>query len=118
MMNWNNTDTSIININNKINIRTVTFIIGLFILLLVSSSSNAAQYPVAGTSPWQRPASAPVIEWVKHNRVWYKESLTGINTPYPRSLYFLDNQGNWYTPFTRPGMQSPYDLRRWHHTSQ
>lgn len=74
----------------------------------------AADYPVAGTAPWQRPMGAPIIEWVQHNRTWYEKALVGVNTPYPQSLYFLDNQGNWYTPFTRPGMVGPYDLRRWH----
>lgn len=71
-------------------------------------------YPTAGKTPWQRPEGAPVIEWVQHDHEWYQQSLTGIVSPYPRSLYFMDNQGNWYTPFTRPGMTGPYDLRGWH----
>ena len=71
-------------------------------------------YPVAGTTPWQRPAGAPTIEWVHHDRSWYQRALTGISPPYPRSLYFLDNQGNWYTPFNHPGMLPPYDIRGWH----
>jgi len=71
-------------------------------------------YPIAGTTPWQRPAGAPVIEWVRHDRAWFERALTGIAPPYPRSLWFLDNQGNWYTPFDHPGMAPPYDLRGWH----
>ena len=71
-------------------------------------------YPVAGTTPWQRPQGAPTIEWVHHDRAWYQHALTGISPPYPRSLYFLDNQGNWYTPFNHPGMLPPYDIRGWH----
>ncbi len=86
----------------------------LFILSAMTSSTDAANYPIAGTTPAQRPANAPIIEWVQHNRTWYQQALTGINPPYPRSLYFLDNQGNWYTPFTRPGMSAPYDLRGWY----
>lgn len=79
-----------------------------------SEYPSASEYPVAGSQPSQRPQSAPVIEWVKHDKQWYEEALTGINQPYPRSLWFLDNQGNWYTPFTQPGMPAPYDLRGWH----
>ena len=84
------------------------------ILITSSASMAATDYPIAGMTPWQRPVNAPVIEWVKHDKVWYEKALTGINTPYPRSLYFLDNQGHWYTPFIRPGMPAPYDLRGWH----
>lgn len=100
-----------INTNLK-NISTSLMLI--FMAYTISSSAMAADYPVAGTAPWQRPMGAPTIEWVQHNRVWYEKALVGISTPYPKSLYFLDNQGNWYTPFTHPGMVGPYDLRRWH----
>ncbi len=82
--------------------------------ITTGSTVNAEDYPVAGINPSQRPADAPVIEWVEHNRAWYQQALTGIKPPYPHSLYFLDNQGNWYTPFTRPGMTGPYDLRGWY----
>lgn len=69
---------------------------------------------IAGTTPWQRPEGAPVIEWVRHDQEWFRHALTGISPPYPKSLYFLDNQGHWYTPFNRPGMLPPYDIRGWH----
>ena len=82
--------------------------------LLLSSGINAA-YPIAGIQPDQRPAGAPVIEWVKHDKAWYEHVLTGINRPYPKSLYFLDNQGYWYTPFNHPGIPGYYDIRGWHH---
>ncbi|NOQ80620.1 MAG: hypothetical protein GQ546_14625 [Gammaproteobacteria bacterium] len=90
------------------------YFICLFMLSIFSSTASAADYPVAGTAPSQRPAGAPVMEWVQHNQAWYKYALTGVDMPYPKSLYFLDNQGNWYTPFTIPGMTGPYDLRGWH----
>lgn len=80
----------------------------------VSPLHAAAVDPVAGVEPWRRPAGAPVIEWVTHDRRWYAQALTGVQQPYPRSLWFLDSQGNWYTPFNRPGMTPPYDLRGWH----
>lgn len=90
-------------------------LIGLSLSLTVHSVMAASDYPVAGTTPWQRPDGAPAIEWVQQrDRAWYQKGLTGINLPYPHSLYFMDNQGNWYTPFTRPGMTGPYDLRGWH----
>ncbi|MCU7829222.1 MAG: hypothetical protein KZQ85_09165 [Candidatus Thiodiazotropha sp. (ex Myrtea sp. 'scaly one' KF741663)] len=82
-------------------------------MFLTATSANA-DYPVAGKEPSQRPSDAPVIEWVNHNKAWYQSALTGVQQPYPRSLYFLDNQGNWYTPFIHPGMKGRYDLRNWH----
>ncbi|MCU7937801.1 MAG: hypothetical protein KZQ64_04960 [gamma proteobacterium symbiont of Bathyaustriella thionipta] len=81
---------------------------------IIFSTSSAADYPVAGVAPSQRPAGAPVMEWVQHNQAWYKYALTGVDAPYPKSLYFLDNQGDWYTPFNRTGMTGPYDIRGWH----
>ena len=88
------------------------FISGLSLAATLAHAEGT--YPIAGTTPWQRPAGAPVIEWVQHDKAWYAHALTGISRPYPRSLYFLDNQGNWYTPFNRPGMWPPYDIRGWH----
>ena len=85
------------------------------VLLLTPLSSYADKpYPIAGTQPDARPLGAPVIEWVKHDQAWFKHALTGIQPPFPRSLYFLDNQGNWYTPFNHPGLTGPYDTRGWH----
>ena len=85
---------------------------GLF--MLSSAVESNPSYPIAGIAPQQRPANAPTIEWVQHDHAWFKHALTGVKPPYPHSLYFLDNQGNWYTPFSRPGMNPPYDLRGWH----
>jgi len=41
-------------------------------------------------------------------------ALHGIVPPAPDSLRFLRDQGNWYTPFSRPGMPGLYDIRGWH----
>ena len=71
-------------------------------------------YPIAGTQPWARPAGAPVILEVQKPAGWYTRALTGISQPYPSSLRFLEDQGNWYTPFNRPGMHGRYDIRGWH----
>lgn len=93
---------------------TTTTAISALPFIIMCSANAESDYPVAGTQPSQRPQGAPVIEWVKHEKRWYEEALTGINQPYPRSLWFLDSQGNWYTPFNHPGMPAPYDLRGWH----
>jgi hypothetical protein len=83
-------------------------------MLLAASCSTYAEYPIAGLNPSQRPVGAPVIEWVNHDNNWYQHALTGVHQPYPRSLYFLENQGDWHTPFNQPGMQGRYDIRGWH----
>lgn len=74
----------------------------------------AGDLPVAGTKPWERPAEAPSLLKVEHDRGWYRQALRGIDKPYPKSMRFLEDQGNWYTPFDRPGMTGPYDLRNLH----
>lgn len=80
-----------------------------------ATNQTAEGYPIAGTAPQQRPANAPTVPPVTNrSKEWYQKALTGVSEPYPPSLNFLDNQGNWYTPFTRPGMVGPYDIRRWH----
>lgn len=85
-------------------------------LLLIGSVANvvAAEYPVAGTHPSQRPAEAPQIAEVRHPGAWYTAALHGISRPYPHSLRFLEDQGDWHTPFNRPGMTGRYDIRGWH----
>ena len=71
-------------------------------------------FPIAGTQPYQRPAGAPVIREVQKPEGWFTRALTGISQPYPASLRFLEDQGNWYTPFNHPGMLGRYDIRGWH----
>lgn len=78
------------------------------------SASADGGYPIAGTQPFERPAGAPVIREVKKDAGWYTRALTGISRPYPNSLSFLEDQGNWYTPFIHPGMPGRYDIRGWH----
>lgn len=73
-----------------------------------------AEYPVAGVTPDQRPAGAPVISTLVKTPEWYAAALRGVEKPYPNSLTFLDDQGNWFTPFTRPGMPGRYDIRGLH----
>lgn len=69
---------------------------------------------IAGTEPSQRPTGAPVLTTLAKGADWYRTALTGITPPYPTSLRFLEDQGAWYTPFNRPGLTGPYDIRNWH----
>lgn len=80
----------------------------------LGSPAFAEGYPIAGTQPSQRPQGAPKIEEAVKPEGWYPKALTGISQPYPHSLRFLEDQGNWYTPFNRPGMSDPYDIRGWY----
>lgn len=88
------------------------------LLGVVSGQAKAdaveGSYPIAGTQPFQRPAGAPVIREVQKPDGWYTRALTGISRPYPPSLRFLEDQGNWYTPFDHPGMHGRYDIRGWY----
>ncbi len=78
------------------------------------ADSREPELFIAGTTPWLRPDTAPrPVEYVKNDQ-WYVDALTGVSQPYPRSLYFLEDQGGWFNPFTMPGMTGPYDIRGRH----
>lgn len=82
-------------------------------IALVPPPTTAAEpYPVAGLTPWQRPAGAPRIDMAMPTDM--RAATQGIAAPALSGLAFLDHQGGWYTPFSRPGMTEPYDLRGWH----
>ena len=85
-------------------------------VMLVSGAVSALSDDIfiAGVNPDVRPQYAPVITKVVKDGNWYATALTGVVKPYPYSLHFLENQGNWFTPFIRPGMTGPYDIRGWH----
>ena len=86
-----------------------------FVILFASASVPAGNdYPTAGSTPDRRPENAPVITDVNKGADWYEQALTGVSRPYPRSFRFLEDQGNWHTPFNRPGMTGGYDIRGWH----
>lgn len=76
----------------------------------------AGQAWIAGTAPSVRPAEAPVLTAVEHDKAWLKRALAGVSKPVPPSLDFLKDQGGWYTPFTHPGMPGRYDIRDLHST--
>lgn len=78
----------------------------------------ANEYPIAGTTPEQRPLGAPVLKEVRKSDTWYQNALKGIDFPQSeggiRLFSLLLQQGNWYSPFTRPGMIGRYDIRNMH----
>lgn len=76
------------------------------------ASAQTEQF-VAGTAPDRRPPSPPRISTFNRTSDWHAQAHAGIATPLP-PLSFLKDQGGWYTPFTRPGMPGPYDIRSRH----
>ncbi len=94
---------------------TFSYPLLLSTLFLAAGSVHAEDTAyIAGTKPSERPATAPVITEVHKDGAWYAHALTGVEQPYPSSLHFLENQGNWFSPFTHPGMTARYDIRGWH----
>ena len=89
------------------------WVVGVLSLLLTAGAA-VAEFPVAGTQPYARPVGAPTITTVTRDQAWFQRAMRGISQPYPASLGWLNDQGNWYTPFNRPGMPPPYDIRGWH----
>lgn len=96
---------------SKIALRVAVLICGI----AASASSVAAggDYPIAGLNPSERPTGAPVIRQLLRPQVWFVHALSGITPPYPPSLKFLEDQGEWHTPFIHPGMPGRYDIRSW-----
>lgn len=69
---------------------------------------------IAGVEPSLRPQAAPVITELRKDAAWYELALSGVSLPYPATLRFLEDQGNWFNPFLHSGMTGPYDIRGWH----
>jgi len=89
---------------------------GGFVLcaLVYATGAQAEGTPIAGLVPDRRPVAAPTISEFAKDAAWYAQAVHGVEGPYPASLRFLEDQGAWFTPFSRPGMTGPYDIRRWH----
>lgn len=88
----------------------------LFSVLIAPVCAHAGEgrYPIAGLTPSQRPAGAPVIRDVARAPQWKARFFYGVAKPYPPSLAWAEDQGAWYTPFDRPGGTAPpYDIRNW-----
>lgn len=92
----------------------------IFVSLIVVGQMGAGgpvlAQDIAGINPSTRPEGAPVVSEMKKDADWYARALAGVVAPYPASLQFLEDQGAWFNPFTRPGMPGPYDIRGWHST--
>jgi len=88
-------------------------VMGALVSAVVGAGPALAGFPMAGVDPSQRPQGAPAITEVVRTNDWYERALTGVSQPYPASLRFLEDQGNWHTPFIHPGMPGRYDLRGW-----
>lgn len=102
-------------------LRWMPFGAGLAVALAFAAPAAPAAQPtgstdgfIGGTTPDRRPEGAPVLTTYEKSDAWFAAALTGISKPYPDSLNFLKDQGGWFTPFTRPGMTAPYDIRGWH----
>lgn len=80
--------------------------------LLVAGAHAQTAYPVAGLTPDRRPEGAPVVKEFRKDQKWFENFYRGIDKPYPPHIDET-SQGGWHTPFNRPGMTAPYDLRRW-----
>jgi hypothetical protein len=95
---------------NSMHVERLMLVLPALLLPLLAHGSSF----IAGLEPYQRPAGAPMITTVEHDHDWYVRALHGISRPYPASFRFLENQGNWSTPFNHPGATGRYDLRNWH----
>jgi hypothetical protein len=90
-------------------------LLGFPCLAVPPAAAEAPARFVAGLVPDRRPADAPAIKDPKHDDAWRSSALRGVVQPAPDSVTrFLGDQGAWYTPFSRPGMPGPYDIRGMH----
>lgn len=80
----------------------------------IALAADGSAYPIAGLTPSVRPAGAPVVTVAQHGADWNERFYRGVTKPYPPSIQFQAVHGGWFTPFDRPGMLGPYDLRNWH----
>lgn len=79
-------------------------------LLACLGQAGAEEVFVAGLRPFERPAGAPVVNAFEASDAWRAKALKGVGEP-QTGVGFLKDQGAWYTPFNRPNMPSPYDIR-------
>lgn len=85
-----------------------------WLLLLQWAGVAVAADPVfvSGLRPDRRPEGFPSIS--VSPPVDVAAALTGIPAADPAAFGWLASQGAWFTPFVRPGMPGPYDVRGWH----
>lgn len=85
----------------------------VFFGALVAGAQAQTAYPIAGLTPDRRPEGAPVVKEFRKDQKWFENFYHGVDKPYPPHIDAA-SQGAWHTPFNRPGMTAPYNLRRWH----
>lgn len=101
--------------------KTVNILLACLLALIggVVWASEPSQGFIAGLAPHERPESAPVLKQATPESVRLDKATHGIAGPVPESIQgFLKDQGAWYTPFSRPGMTSVYDIRGWHRQNE
>lgn len=91
--------------------RTVTRRIVATQILTAAEMAIAEEPVVAGVNPTERLARAPGITEFTNDGAGYTDALSGAELPYPACLKFFEDQGPRYTPFTRPGMTGPCEIR-------
>ncbi|MBL8565568.1 MAG: hypothetical protein JNM89_07630 [Hyphomicrobiaceae bacterium] len=93
----------------------IALLLSLAAVASIDVTIAGAQEPtdqfIAGTKPDRRPDRAPRIQTLDHDADWRAAALRGVSKPIPSSLRFVDDQGAWFTPFTRRNMPPPYDIR-------
>lgn len=82
--------------------------------LCLSAHAQVQDLRVAGLQPDRRPEGAPVVRAAPVEPPAKSARLTGITPPWPGNVERIAEQGAWYSPMFRPGMNPPYDLRGWH----
>ena len=89
-------------------------LLALVCIVAATSVARAESAPfVAGLQPDRRPEAAPRITGSAPSDSETETAVRGIDRPLP-PLSFLKDHGGWYSPFTRPGMPGPYDIRGLH----
>lgn len=94
-------------------LRCVLCVSAIAVGMALVTPAAADDVYIAGVSPHQRPASAPVMRVSDRDRSPVRQ-FRGVAKPYPLSLRFAKYHGGWFTPFTEPGMTGRYDLRAHH----
>ena len=94
-------------------LKSVVFV-GAVLALNIAGARGAGAF-IAGVEPGKHRTDIPPITKVTHDAAWKKQALHGISQPVPQHVQnFLKDQGNWFSPFVRPGMHGRYDIRHWH----
>ena len=91
--------------------RELAAVTALGLTICLAGSAHAEAVFIAGLAPYERPQDAPTITRFIQTDAWREAFFRGITPPVPASLDWVRDQGAWYTPFSRPGMAPPYDIR-------